>query len=419
MSRYLILGGGISGCTAGFELARLGHDVTILEQANRFGGKVLDYCCKATDACSRCGVCVAASQLHGAAKQAGVHIHTGAALRQIRRNGTFTAQAVRSNPYVDPGLCVDCEACLKACPVKAITRVKKAELVQYSVDFAKCRLHHGKACDLCVKACSAGAVTAGSPESTLNLAADGVLLATGHLPYDAARKIRMGYGRFPGVLTGVEAEEILGRQESLGNPGDSVAFVQCVGSRDPVEGRNYCSAVCCAYALRLARILKHRSPQANISIYYIDLQNFDKNFTRLREELTAAGVRFIRGVPFRVEQVSSGKLELFIENPDGPETVAEHDHVVLSVGLGPEPATAPLADWLAAPRNEFGFIASGAPAPRVWATGTCVEPQSIPDSMASARAVALEMSLQPAKTAARPAARGQAAKPAARSRRHS
>ena len=77
MSRYLILGGGISGCTAGAELAGLGHQVTILEQAARFGGKLLDYCCKATDSCSRCGVCVAASQLARAARQERLRILPG------------------------------------------------------------------------------------------------------------------------------------------------------------------------------------------------------------------------------------------------------------------------------------------------------------------------------------------------------
>jgi heterodisulfide reductase subunit A len=259
-----------------------------------------------------------------------------------------------------------------------------------------------------VEACPAGAVTAGSSESTLALSADALLVATGHQPYDAARKIRLGYGRFPGVLTGAEAEELLSRQESLGSPSDSVAFIQCVGSRDPKEGRNYCSAVCCAYALRLARVLKYRQPQADISIYYIDLQNFDKTFTRLREELTASGIRFVRAIPFRVEQSSAGKLELCIENNDGGQTVVEHDRVVLSVGLEPDPGAAELAKQLGLDRNEFGFFAGDAAA-RLFVTGTCAAPQSIPDSMSSARAMAAVMGAGPSR-AARPAGRSVTAK---------
>ena len=389
MSRFLIVGGGISGCTAGAELAGLGHEVTILEQAGRFGGKLLDYCCKATDACSRCGVCVAASQLARAARQDRLHILPGSAVKSIRRGRSFTVQAERSNPSIDPALCADCGACVQACPAGAIRREQKAELVQYVVDYARCRLHQGKECDRCLKACAAGALEAGDARSELTLKADALLVATGHQPYDAARKIRLGYGRFPGVLTGAEAEELLTRQESLG--GRSLAFVQCVGSRDPKEGNNYCSAVCCAYALRLARLARHRDPQAEVTIYYIDLQNFDKTFTPFAAAIRAAGVRFVRGVPFRVEQEASGRLKLFFESPDGQESAAEHDRVVLSVGIRPEPETAGLAGMLGLPLNAHGFIASANPAARVWACGTCLEPQSIPDSMASARATALQM----------------------------
>jgi heterodisulfide reductase subunit A-like polyferredoxin len=71
--------------------------------------------------------------------------------------------------------------------------------------------------------------------------------------------------------------------------------------------------------------------------------------------------------------------------------MAAHDRVVLSVGMRPEPRTAGLAGMLGLPLNAHGFLASAHPAAQVWACGTCLEPQSIPDSMATARAVALQM----------------------------
>jgi heterodisulfide reductase subunit A-like polyferredoxin len=65
--------------------------------------------------------------------------------------------------------------------------------------------------------------------------------------------------------------------------------------------------------------------------------------------------------------------------------------VILSVGIRPEPETARLAGMLGLPLNAHGFLASANPAAGVWACGTCLEPQTIPDSMASARAVAMAM----------------------------
>jgi heterodisulfide reductase subunit A len=76
MNKFLILGSGISGSTAGLELAELGHQVELIESTSLFGGKVLDYCCKATDECSKCGACVAHTQIHNAVIHPSIHLTT-------------------------------------------------------------------------------------------------------------------------------------------------------------------------------------------------------------------------------------------------------------------------------------------------------------------------------------------------------
>ena len=216
-----------------------------------------------------------------------------------------------------------------------------------------------------------------------------MLIASGHDAYDATEKIRLGYGRVRNVMTGLEVEEMLSRRMSLGDSLGSIAFIQCVGSRDPQGGRNYCSGVCCAYALRLARVLKHRDPQVEITVYYIDLQNFDKAFACLRQELDASGIRFVRGIPFSIEESSDGRLKLLTANTDGGDCVVEHDMVVLSVGLGPTAGSERLANLFGLERDEFGFYSSAAGS--VFVSGTCEEPRSIPECTASARATAQEM----------------------------
>jgi heterodisulfide reductase subunit A-like polyferredoxin len=450
----LVIGAGISGCTAGIELAQAGQPVEIIEAGGTIGGKILSYCCKATEDCSRCGVCLAHSVVQQAARHPGIRFRTGTRVEAVRRRpGGIAVQVSRRQPAVDYRRCIRCGACAGACPAGAILRYSRAELLLYRIDYDRCLLHQGKRCSACRDACPARAIAAdglaadGDIRETLR--ADRVLIAIGHEPFDAARKIRLGHGRLANVLTGAEVEETLSRQSLPGRPGESIAFVQCVGSRDPRIGRNYCSSVCCGYALRLARMLRHRDPQAEVTVYHIDLQSVDKTFTLLRRELEERGVRFVRGLPSSVER-AGGRLKLRFDDPQAaaadaaggmqkpsPQTAhassfraergasakqnragqeprlavlqdadvprelssaaerrcrmagaAEHDRVVLSVGLGPAAEAARMAGLFGLERDAFGFLRPAAP---VFVTGTCREPQSIPECIASARAAALEM----------------------------
>jgi heterodisulfide reductase subunit A len=344
---------------------------------------------------------VALSEVRDAARQERVRISTATTLREVRKNGELVGRATRLNPSIEQKLCVDCTSCVEACPVGCITRHGKGGLVQYSVDYGNCLLQKEGECSLCTDACPAGAISAGRKTTTLNFVADAILVATGHRSYDAARNVRLGYGRIPGVMTAAEVEEILGRQQALDPPARSIAFVQCVGSRDPREGRNYCSAVCCAYALRMAHVLRKSAPETDISIYYIDLQNFDKTFERFKRTLIQDGIRFVRAIPFRVEQSASGRLQVHVESPDHHETVVAHDKVILSTGMEPNEDASGLAALLQIPRNEFGFFdtvhpGSGRTArPEIFTCGTCHDPQGLAECMASARAVAMEMGRDP------------------------
>jgi heterodisulfide reductase subunit A len=387
MKSALVVGAGVTGCSAALELARGGTSVTVLERTGRVGGKVLSYCCKATDSCSRCGVCIAHDLLAETIRQPRIRFLTNAAVASVDDAVARVAvRAVVRGPRIDLRTCIDCGNCVAACPDRVISRYSRGGLVQYAVDVSACRAAAGQECHACAKSCPVGAIDAAGGVKSVRISTDGILVATGHDNFDPVVKPRLGYRRLPNVITGFEAEQALADRLDLGS--GSVAFIQCVGSRDPSLDRNFCSAVCCSYALRMARVLKTRRPASDVTVYYIDIQHFDKVHTAFRADVERTGVRFVRGIPSSVSPMG-GRLALSIDDPATGATTALHDTVVLSCGMQPAEGSEEVAHLFGLGRDRFGFFT--APNGRIRAAGTCVEPQSMIEAMAAGKAAALEL----------------------------
>ena len=388
MKSALVVGAGVTGCSAALGLARGGTSVTVLERASRVGGKVLSYCCKATDSCSRCGVCIAHEMLTEAIRHPKIRFLANASVESV--DGGAAKVAVRAavrGPRIDLRACIDCGRCAAACPDKAVARYARGGLVQYAVDASACRAAAGRECTACSTACPVEAIEAARGAKGMRIAADAVLVATGHDNFDPVVKPRLGYRRLPNVMTGFEAEQRLVDRLDLG--AGSVAFIQCVGSRDPSLGRDFCSAVCCSYALRMARVLKSRNPAAEVTVYYIDIQHFDKTQTAFRADVERSGVKLVRGIPSSVSP-SGGRLALAIDDPATGSTMALHDVVVLSCGMRSADGADEVAARFGLGRDAFGFFTADGD-DRIRAIGTCVEPMSLFDAMAAGRAAALDL----------------------------
>ena len=127
-------------------------------------------------------------------------------------------------------------------------------------------------CYQCVTACKAEAVTlethSQKPE-TLTIETGAIILAPGFQPFDPSKLDTYSYNRFPNVITSMEMERILSAtgptSGHLVRPSDQqepkkVAWLQCVGSRDLNRCDNeYCSSVCCMYAIKEAVIAKEHA----------------------------------------------------------------------------------------------------------------------------------------------------------------
>jgi heterodisulfide reductase subunit A len=221
------------------------------------------------------------------------------------------------------------------------------------------------------------------------LAADGIIVATGHVNFNPSDHVEYGYATHPDIITGYELEEMVRggggvRRRSDQTPPRTIAFIQCVGSREIFACGNYCSVVCCKYALRFAALLKHRDPACAVTLFMIDVQRGGKDFRPFHEEVRA-GLTIIHGRPVVTAADRSGITLKFKDEATGRMERRAYDLVVLSTGIKAAPQNAALADLLGLPVDADGFLA---PHGRVQVAGTAGRPMSVPDAMRSGEAAA-------------------------------
>jgi heterodisulfide reductase subunit A-like polyferredoxin len=195
---------------------------------------------------------------------------------------------------------------------------------------------------------------------------DAVILATGLVPVDAGLIPELGLGRLGNVISSSQLEELLVSSEAIRRPSDggpisTVVFVQCVGSRVEKRGVPYCSAICCASAIRSAIMLKQRDPEVGVYVLYIDIRTAGKGEEAMYKQARQLDVKFIRGQPALVaKQPRSERLLVCGENTLLRELYEiEADLVVLAVGLREDPSNLELFHGLGVELDQEGLIKIG------------------------------------------------------------
>jgi heterodisulfide reductase subunit A-like polyferredoxin len=399
----LVVGAGAAGAETALLVARAGHRVTLLEKKRHVGGKAAKYSCKATDTCQNCSVCRALDSVDEALHHRNVELRTGSEIINVeRRAGDFLVK-VRENPsLLSWEKCTLCGECFDVCPRSCIERGNPRffEGKPY-IDFSRCLRKGGDDCTACLDACKAKAIDFAAPSRDEEIAVRSIVLAMGFEPFKAAEKAQFGYGKVPGVVTAADLEKEINERgaQAVTSEGEmkKIAFIQCVGSRDPHIGRDYCSRACCAYALRLARLLVHTDREMEVTVFFIDLQSFGKDFPAYLEDLAKEPrLRLVKAIPAEVTGKPDGSVQVKYEDMEkGRNVTGQFDKVVLSIGQSPCTDNQRLAEMLGINVNEDGFLASigspaGTGAPGIFLAGTCAEPGTIVQSLTSAAVSAAE-----------------------------
>jgi heterodisulfide reductase subunit A-like polyferredoxin len=197
-------------------------------------------------------------------------------------------------------------------------------------------------CFECVRVCLAEALDHDQTDETVTVNVGSVILSPGFDEFDPKLKSEYGYGKVRNVLSSIEFERILSatgpfeghvKRTSDHKQPDTVAFIQCVGSRDSSCGNEFCSSVCCMYSVKEAIIAQEHTPGLKTEIFFMDMRAFGKEFddyyNRAQDEY---GIKFNRCRVASIEQGDNDNVLIHYVEGDEVKT-KEFNMAVLAVGF--------------------------------------------------------------------------------------
>lgn len=230
-----------------------------------------------------------------------------------------------------------------------------------------------------------------------------IVLATGADIYKPQNEF--GYDKYENVITNQELEQAIkkGKEKITirGKTPQTVAFIQCVGSRDP-QANAYCSRYCCPTTIKQAISL--REAGVNVVVLHRDMRTVGAKAEEHYRRARSLGVKFIRYTPERQPQVrgdgNQAKSLEILELALNRILEVDIDFVVLACGMVPNNAsTEKLQGILKVPRGTDGFFmernAKLGPVETttegVFLAGCVSGPKDISDSIAQGSAAAAKV----------------------------
>ncbi|MCL0069169.1 FAD-dependent oxidoreductase [Dehalococcoidia bacterium] len=267
-------------------------------------------------------------------------------------------------------------------------------------------------CRECERRCEPGAINYEMKDETIQVEVGSIILATGYDQFDPSGIPEYGYGRYENVITGLEFERLSNAAGPTagqillknGRPPRSVAIIHCVGSRDK-NFHEYCSRVCCMYALKFAHLIREKT-DAEVYQLYIDMRCFGEGYEEFYERVgTEDGVNFIRGKASRVtdqalNEEEEGKLIVCVEDTLlGSFMRVPVEMVILCTALEPRANTEEMARLFSIGRRADGFFLErhvklapiATTTEGLFVAGCCEGPRDIPDTVAQAKAAASDV----------------------------
>ncbi|MEW6523341.1 MAG: CoB--CoM heterodisulfide reductase iron-sulfur subunit A family protein [Bacillota bacterium] len=417
--RCLVIGGGISGMQAALEVAQAGYQVILVEREPTIGGRMAQL--GETFPTLDCASCILTPKTAEVGRHARIRLMAFSEIQKVSGYvGNFEVEIKKKPTYVDWDKCTGCMECVTRCPKKLPAEFERGtgqrksiyvtfpQAVPYRprIDRESCIYFASGRCRICVRYCQVEAIDFEQQETVVTEKVGAIIVATG---YDLMPKDRFGeygYGKIPDVIDGLEFERLNSssgptsgelRRPSDGKIPEEVVFIQCVGSRDQEKGMPYCSKICCMYTAKHARLFKHKVPQGQAYIFYMDVRAAGKGY----EEFIQKGVDeekllYLRGRVARVFQDGDKVMVWGEDTLSGKKIEIAADLVVLATAMVPREDARALAQLLKIGTDAYGFFNEAHPKLRpvetltsgIFLTGAAQAPKDIPDSVSQAGSAA-------------------------------
>ncbi|MDY6965027.1 MAG: CoB--CoM heterodisulfide reductase iron-sulfur subunit A family protein [Halobacteriota archaeon] len=408
----LVIGGGIAGISTALGIADQGFKVYLVEKDSSIGGRMaqLDKTFPTLD----CSACILTPKMVDVSRNPNIELMTYSEVTGVKGYvGNFKVTVTKKPRYIDEEICTGCGDCASACPYIRIPHefnmgielrgnpyvpFPQAVPLVYAIDREHCNT-----CGNCVAICEPGAIDLYQEPKDIELDVGAIVIATGYDMFDPSLKPEYGYSEYDNVITGLEFERLSsasgptqGKILINGKEPKNIVLIQCVGSRDKEVGNEYCSRVCCMYTAKHAHLIREKVPDANISIFYMDVRAFGKAFEEFYDRVRDEKVQYIRG---NASEVYKKGDKLVVRAEDtllGKPMEMEADLVVLATAIVPKEDSKDIGNLLRISQSPDGFFSEAHPKLRpmdtvtdgIFLAGCCQGPKDIPDTVAQARGAA-------------------------------
>lgn len=443
IERALVVGAGIAGIQASLDIANSGYEVVLVEQEPSIGGHMAQL--SETFPTLDCSQCILTPRTVEVGHHENIRLYTYSTLDSIEKddNGDYVVRIRRKPAYIDWDLCTGCGVCQEKCPFKVESTFERGigkRKVVYTlspqavpnkpvIDAENCRYLQSKwdietgrvpavdskgnpaqpKCGACAKFCPTGAIDWEQKEQIIEERVGAVILATGYDLFSPAHLPEYGGGRILDVVDGLAFERLLAAsgptagkvlRPSDGRPPKEVVFIQCSGSRDPERGVPYCSKICCMYTAKQAILYKHRVPDGQAYVFYIDVRAGGKGYEEfVNRAMEEDEVVYLRGKVSKVFQEGEKVIVKGVDTLSNRVVEIAADLVVLAMAVVPRTANRQIGDLFGVESDSNGFYVSAneefdpvmSGTERVFFAGCALGPKDIPETVAQASGAAAKV----------------------------